>query len=64
MGSSSPYVHSGVKLRLWSDCADVQTDLDLRCMQVPTCTFYWLPAPLLFCNASHLSAASWGVAIE
>ena len=40
-GSAIP---SGVKLSLWSDCADNQTDLNLRCSHMPTCTLCWLQA--------------------
>ena len=28
----------------WSDCADAQTDLNLRCTHMPTCTLCWIPA--------------------
>ena len=44
MGSQWSNVSSDRKLRLWSDCADAQTDLNLLCTHMPTCTLNWLPA--------------------
>ena len=35
---------SGQKLRLWTDCEYVQTDLNLRCTYIQTCTLFWIPA--------------------
>ena len=34
------------KLRLWSDHAVVQTDLNLHCTHLPTCTLCWIPTLL------------------
>ena len=47
MGSQKTNVSSGGKLRLWSDCVDVQTDLNLRCRHLPTCTLCWIPAQFI-----------------
>ena len=44
MGSQGSNVSSDGKLRLKSDCADVQTDMNLCCMHKPTCTLCWIPA--------------------
>ena len=46
-GSYGSNVSPGGKLRHCSDCADVQTDLYLRCAQMPTCTLGWIPASLV-----------------
>ena len=35
MGSQEPNVSTGGTLRLWSDCAHPQTDLNLRCAHMP-----------------------------
>ena len=37
MGSQGSNFSSGEKLRLWSDCADAQADLNLRSTHIPTC---------------------------
>ena len=41
-----------------SDCADVQADLNFRCMHMLTCTLYWVPAPIECCIFSRLSRGS------
>ena len=38
MGSQGSNVSSVGKLRLRSDCANAQTDSNLRCTRMPTCT--------------------------
>ena len=30
-----------------SDCGDAQTDLDLCCQHIPTCTLSWVPAQMV-----------------
>ena len=50
MGSQGFNVSSGGKLRLWSDCADVQTDLNLRCTHMPAYTLRWIPAQFIINN--------------
>ena len=44
MGSQESNISSGGKLRLWSDCVDVQTELNLRNTHMPTFILYWIPA--------------------
>ena len=41
LGSQGFNVSSGGKLRRRSDCADAQTDLNLRCTHLPICTCSW-----------------------
>ena len=38
---------SGGKRRLYSNCADVQTDFNLHCRHMPTCILCWIPAQLI-----------------
>ena len=47
MGSLESKVSSGRKLGLWSDYADAQTDLNLSCRHMPTCTLCWIPTQFL-----------------
>ena len=49
MGSQGSNVSSGGKLRLCSDSADAQTDLNLCCTHLLSCTLCLIPAvSLLF----------------
>ena len=43
MGSQGSNVSSGIKLRICSDCAHAQTNLNLRFMHMPTCILHWVP---------------------
>ena len=52
MGKQESNVSSGGKIKLWSDCAGARTDLNLRCMHMPTCTLCRIPAP--FYEQFHL----------
>ena len=38
MSNQRSNVSLGGKIRLWSDSADAQADLHIRCTQIPTCT--------------------------
>ena len=38
----------------WSDCVDMQTDLNLYCMHMPTCILCWVPADLCIKQAMLL----------
>ena len=40
-------VSSVWKLRLWSECADVQADWNMRYTHMPISTLYWIPAQYL-----------------
>ena len=53
MGSQRSNLSSGGKLRPWSDCVEVQTDFNLRCRHMPTCTLCWIPSQLI------LSVVCW-----
>ena len=44
MGGQGSNVSTGVKFRLWSDCADTLTDLNLPSTLMPTCTLGWISA--------------------
>ena len=50
--------------RLWSACTDVQADLSLQWVYMPTCTFCWGPAQVLLtsrancCNLAQSSSRS------
>ena len=45
-GRHGSNVSSRGKLRLWSDCADAQTDFNLSCVHMPTCNLCWVPAQI------------------
>ena len=47
MGSQGSKVSSGGKQRLII-ISDAQTDFNLRCMHMPTCTLCWIPARVKF----------------
>ena len=44
MGSHRSNFSSGINLRIWSDCVDVQTDFNLHCTNMPICTLCVTPA--------------------
>ena len=44
MGSQGSNVSLDRKLRLCPDCVDVQTDLNLCCVIMSTCSLCWSPA--------------------
>ena len=46
IGSQGFSVSSGGKVRLCPDSVDTQSDLNFRCMHMPTCTLCWIPAQL------------------
>ena len=46
MGSQGSNVSSVEKLRLWSYCVGVQTDLNLSYMHMQTCTLCWIQAQM------------------
>ena len=48
IGSQGSNISSGRKLRFCSDCADAQTNLNLRCTHMTTCTLCWIPTKILF----------------
>ena len=43
MGSQGSNASSGRKMSLRPECADAQTDLNIRCTRMPPCTLRWLP---------------------
>ena len=43
LGCQGSYVSSGGTLRLWPDCVDAQTDLNLHCAHIETCTLCRVP---------------------
>ena len=47
MGSKESNDSSGRKLRLWSTCVDVQTDLNIRYKHMSTCTLLVIPAQII-----------------
>ena len=48
IGSQWSNISSGRKLRFCSDCADAQTNWNLHCMHMPTCTLCCIPTKILF----------------
>ena len=53
VGTQGSSVSLCIKLRLWSDCAIGQTDLNLHCMHMWTCFLCWMLAYLLICFRPH-----------
>ena len=65
-GKCSPPIHSAVSIdsrngqrRPWSDCADAQADLDLRCPHIPEDTFSHGSVCLEFCSLFILPVQLW-----
>ena len=59
MDSQGSSVSIGGKLRLCSDCVDAQTDLNVCCMHMPTCTCSWIPALLLLMPQSGTTTSKF-----
>ena len=58
MSNQGSNVLSGVKLRLLSDCADAQTDLNHRCTHMQTGTLCWVPGPIMTTRSQTVSDAT------
>ena len=47
MGSQGSNFSSGINLRIWPDCVDVQTDFNLHCTNMPPAHDIVIPFSLL-----------------